>query len=321
MDFKLIATKALTIEANEILDSIEKINKNEWNEIIECIYNIDSKLIILGVGKSGIIGRKIAATLSSTGTPSIFIHPTEAMHGDLGIINKNDVVLAISYSGESEELINLMPHLKKLCLKIITMTKDKESSISKYGDYFINIGVKKEACPLNIAPTSSTTLTLALGDALAVCLMEKRKFNKNNFARYHPGGDLGRRLFVKIRDLMQTENIPIINKTASMQEAIIEMTNGKLGCVIIMDNKKPIGIFSDGDLRRAIMDKKFSMQNDVIKYATISPKICNDENLLAYDALKIIENSKIQLLIITDINNNLKGVIHLHKLIEAGIKE
>ena len=281
---------------------------------------MNSKLIILGVGKSGLIGRKIASTLSSTGTPSIFIHPTEAMHGDLGLINKNDIALIISYSGESEELTNLMPHIKKLCYKIITMTKDKKSSISKYGDYFIDISVKQEACPLNVAPTSSTTLTLALGDALAICLMKRRKFEKNDFAKFHPGGNLGRKLFVKIKDLMQTNNIPIINKTTSMQDAILKMTNGKLGCVIIVDNEKPIGILSDGDLRRAVMNKDFNMKNDATTYATLNPKVCNDENALAYDILRMIENSKIQLLIITDKDNNLKGVIHLHKLIEAGIK-
>lgn len=243
------------------------------------------------------------------------------MHGDLGVINKNDIALVISYSGESEELISLMPHLKILCHKIITMTKYEKSSISKYGDYFIDISVNKEACPLNTAPTSSTTLTLALGDALAVCLMKRREFNKNNFAKFHPGGSLGKRLFVKIKDLMQKDNIPTISKTTNMKDAIIEMTNGKLGCVIIMDNKKPVGILSDGDLRRAIMNKNFSMDSNAISYATLNPKICNNEDTLAYDTLKIIEDSKIQLLIITDKDNNLKGIIHLHKLIEAGIKE
>lgn len=321
MDFRSIAAEALTIEANEILESISRLKESDLNQIVECIYNLDSKLVILGVGKSGIIGKKIAATLSSTGTPSIFAHPTEAMHGDLGMINKHDVVLAISYSGESEELTNLMPHLKNLCHKIITMTRNKTSSISKYGDYFIDISVKREACPLNTAPTSSTTLTLALGDALAICLMKRRNFSKNNFATFHPGGDLGKKLFVKIKDLMQTKNIPMISKNTSMQDAIIEMTNGKLGCTIIVDNKKPIGILSDGDLRRAIMNKNFNMNNSAIMYATLGPKTCDDENALAYDILKIIENSKIQLLIITDKYNNLRGVIHLHKLIEAGIKE
>lgn len=320
MNFKLIASEVLKNEAEEILDSINKLNNDDLSNIINCILNIKTKLIILGVGKSGIIARKIAATLSSTGTPSIFLHPTEAMHGDLGIINKNDIALVISYSGESEELISLMPHLKKICSKIITMTNNKLSSISKYGDYFIDISVKKEACPLNVAPTSSTTLTLALGDALAVCLMKKRQFKEEDFANFHPGGNLGKRLFIKIKDLMQTENIPIINKNNTMRQAIIEMSHGKLGCVLIIDNNKPIAILTDGDLRRAIMNSNFNMQDDVIKYATLNPKTCNDEETLAYDILRLIENSKIQLLIITDKSNNLKGVIHLHKLVEAGIK-
>ncbi|MDE6885769.1 MAG: KpsF/GutQ family sugar-phosphate isomerase [Helicobacteraceae bacterium] len=319
MDFKKIAKEVLEIEAKEIIGCIDRLDNATLGQIVESIHS-SKKLVILGVGKSGLIGAKIAATLSSTGTPSIFIHPTEAMHGDLGMIAKGDVALVISYSGESEELINLMPHLKNMCSKIITMTRSIKSSISSFGDYFIDISISKEACPLNIAPTSSTTLTLALGDALAVCLMKKRNFKEKDFAVFHPGGSLGKRLFVKIKDLMQKENLPIISKDISMQEAIIKITNGKLGCVIIEENNKPIGILSDGDLRRAIMQSDFNLNNKALIYASQNPKICNDENTLAYEVLKIIENAKIQALIITDKDRNIKGLVHLHKLIEAGIK-
>lgn len=318
MNIKDIAKEVLEIEAKELLDSISRLDNKVLSDIVEILLN--RRLVVIGVGKSGLVGAKIAATLSSTGTPSVFIHPTEAMHGDLGIIQKDDVVLVISYSGESEEVLNLMPHLKRLCYKIITMTKSSSSSISKMGDYFLDISVSKEACPLNVAPTSSTTLTLALGDALAVCLMKKRGFSKNDFASFHPGGSLGKRLFVKIKDLMQVQNLPIISKDTSLREAIVVMSNGKLGSVLIAESNKILAMLSDGDLRRAMMRDDFSLDRKALDFASLNPKVCNDENTLAYDVLKFIEESKIQALVITDKDNHIKGMIHIHKLIEAGIK-
>lgn len=320
MDFKEIASNVLETEANELLKASKNIDKATLDDIINLIYSSNGRLIVMGVGKSGLVGAKISATLSSTGTPSFFIHPTEAMHGDLGAIYKDDIILVISYSGESDEIINIMPHLKHLSKSIITMTKDKNSTISKMGDYFLDISVTKEACPLNIAPTSSTTLTLALGDVLAVCLMKIRNFKENDFAKFHPGGSLGKRLFVKIKDLMQKENLPIVSKDICLRDAIIKMTNGKLGSVLIAENDRLVGILSDGDLRRAMMKDDFSLEKKAIQYASIDPKICDDENTLAYEILHLIEDSKIQLLIITNKDKKIKGVIHLHKLIEAGIK-
>lgn len=328
MDFNKIAKEVLEMEANCLLDSariLESSAKNgaessDFNAIVELIFNMKNKLVILGVGKSGLIGAKIAATLSSTGTPSIFMHPTEAMHGDLGAICKDDVILAISYSGESDELVRIMPHLKRLSHKIITMSKDKKSSLSALGDYFIDISVVREACPLNVAPTSSTTLTLALGDALAVCLMKRRGFQKSDFASFHPGGSLGRRLFVKIGDLAQKENLPIINKNTILKDAIITMSAAKLGCVLIVENEKLLAILSDGDLRRAMMRDDFSLNQCALMYATKNPKTCDDENTLAYDILSEIERLKIQALPITDKSGCIRGIIHIHKLIEAGIK-
>lgn len=320
MDFKEIASNVLETEANELLKASKNIDKATLDDIINLIYSSNGRLIVMGVGKSGLVGAKISATLSSTGTPSFFIHPTEAMHGDLGAIYKDDIILVISYSGESDEIINIMPHIKRLSKSIITMTKDKNSTISKMGDYFLDISVTKEACPLNIAPTSSTTLTLALGDVLAVCLMKIRNFKENDFAKFHPGGSLGKRLFVKIKDLMQKENLPIVSKDICLRDAIIKMTNGKLGSVLIAENDILIGILSDGDLRRAMMKDDFSLEKKAIQYASINPKICDDENTLAYEILHLIEDSKIQLLIITNKDKKIKGVIHLHKLIEAGIK-
>lgn len=318
MKLREIAKEVLEMEAKELLDSTSRLDEVVLSKIVELVLN--HRLVIIGVGKSGLIGAKMAATLSSTGTPSIFIHPTEAMHGDLGAICKDDVVLVISYSGESEEVLNLMPHLKRLSHKIITMTKSKTSSISKLGDYFLDISVSKEACPLNVAPTSSTTLTLALGDALAVCLMKKRGFSKTDFASFHPGGSLGKRLFVKIKDLMQTQNLPIISKDTSLREAIVTMSNGKLGSVLIVESNKILAMLSDGDLRRAMMREDFSLDKMALDFASLNPKTCDDENMLAYDALRLIEESKIQALIVTDRGGELRGIIHIHKLIEAGIK-
>lgn len=324
LDFSAIVAEVLEIESAALLQARARIDSAELCKIIDLIYRAN-RLIIIGVGKSGLVGAKIAATLSSTGTPSVFMHPTEAMHGDLGGIMRDDAVLAISYSGESEEIITLMPHLRRLSRGIITMTKHKNSSISARGDFFIDISVEREACPLNVAPTSSTTLTLALGDALAVCLMKKRNFSKENFANFHPGGSLGRRLFVKVRDLMQCENIPIIDKNTTLKDAIIAITKGKIGNVLIAESSaqsssgKLLAVLSDGDLRRAMMREDFSLEARAIDFATRAPKVCDNAEILAYDALKMIEDLKIQMLVVVGKNAEILGVVHIHKLIEAGI--
>lgn len=320
LDYALIAKEVLEIESATLLEATKKLNGIELEKIVNLIVDSQSKLVVCGVGKSGLIGAKISATLSSTGTPSVFMHPTEAMHGDLGLLQKNDIILAISYSGKSEELLNIIPHIKRLGNPIITMSKDKDSPLSRMGDYFLDISIQKEACPLNIAPTSSTTLTLALGDALAVCLMRKRDFQADNFASFHPGGALGKQLFVKIKDLMQTENLPLITPDMSLSQAIIIMSEKRLGSAIIVQNNKILGILSDGDLRRAMMKKHFNLNDPVSNYATLKPKICDNPNILAFDALKLMEENKIQLLIITDKQNHIQGVIHLHTLIAAGLR-
>ncbi|MGX3011301.1 KpsF/GutQ family sugar-phosphate isomerase [Helicobacter sp. 23-1044] len=318
MDFVAIAREVLEIESEAILNAKSRLNAESLSKIIDFIYH-SNRLIVLGVGKSGLIGAKISATLSSTGTPSVFIHPTEAMHGDLGGICENDAILAISYSGESDEIIALMPHLRRLSKGIITMTKHKNTSISAQGDFFIDISVEKEACPLNIAPTASTTLALALGDVLAVCLMKRRNFSKENFANFHPGGSLGRRLFVKIASLMQRENLPTITAHTTLKDAIIAMTQGKLGNVLILDDGKLCAVLSDGDLRRAMMRGDFSLDALAINFANKNPKVCDDAQMLAYDALRVIEGAKIQMLVVVDGEMRVQGVVHIHKLIEAGI--
>ena len=263
-----IATEVLHTESKALLDSIQRLDSQALYEIVRTIAESRGKLVVMGVGKSGHIGAKIAATLSSTGTPSFFLHPTEAMHGDLGMIQKEDIVLAISYSGESEELLNVLPHLKRFGNTLITMSKNAQSSLSKMGDLFLDIFVQKEACPLNAAPTSSTTLTLALGDVLAVCLMHYRGFTHENFASFHPGGSLGKRLFVKIKDLMQTSDLPIVDSHTTLKECIPLMTKARLGNLLITQGGKLVAILSDGDLRRALLREDFSLDDEVLKYAT-----------------------------------------------------
>ncbi|WP_323592529.1 KpsF/GutQ family sugar-phosphate isomerase [Aliarcobacter butzleri] len=320
MNFKEIVRDVLLTEAKELEKTANKISF-DIEKAIDLIVNSKGKLIVTGVGKSGLVGAKIAATLASTGTSSFFLHPTEAMHGDLGMIGKDDIVLGISYSGESEELIQILPHLKRLNIPLIAMAKSENSTLAKYADVFINIAVDKEACPLDTAPTSSTTLTMAMGDALAVCLMKKRDFKKEDFASFHPGGSLGKKLFVKVDDLLKKDNLPTVSRETKLKDAIIVMSEGRLGNVIIVDeNKMVFGVLSDGDLRRALMNENFSINCNVEDIATLNPKTLKNKDLLASDALQIIENYKIQLLIVTDENNKLIGLLHIHDLIEAGIK-
>ena len=320
MNFKQIIKDVLLTEAKELEKAANSVSF-DIEKAIDLIMSSKGKLIVTGVGKSGLVGAKIAATLASTGTSSFFLHPTEAMHGDLGMIGKEDIVLGISYSGESEELVQILPHLKRFNIPLIAMARNEKSTLAQYADVFININVEKEACPLDTAPTSSTTLTMAMGDALAVCLMRKRDFKKEDFASFHPGGSLGKQLFVKVDDLLRKENLPVVSRETKLKDAILVMSEGRLGSVIITDkDDKVIALLSDGDLRRALMNDNFSMDCKVEDIATMNPKRLKNKELLASDALQVIEDYKIQLLIVTDENDKLIGVLHIHDLIEAGIK-
>ncbi len=319
MNYKTIAQETLEIEAQTLLKASQKIG-DEFDKAVEIILGCKGKLVVSGVGKSGLIGAKMAATFASTGTPSFFLHPTEALHGDLGMISKDDVVIAISYSGESEELGSILPHIKRFGTPLIGMTKDANSTLGRYSDVVIKVEIEKEACPLNIAPTSSTTLTLALGDALAVCLMRARDFQKSDFASFHPGGALGKQLFIKVKNLMQTQHLPIILQNAKMKDAILQIGEGRLGTVLIRDeDDKLTALLSDGDVRRALLSEDFSLEDNVLKYATKNPMSIDDADMLASDALVLIEEKKIQLLVITDKNKKIQGVLHIHTLIEKGI--
>jgi arabinose-5-phosphate isomerase len=319
MNYKEIAQETLNIEAQTLLQASKNMG-DVFDKAVEMVLACKGKLVVTGVGKSGLIGAKMAATFASTGTPSFFLHPTEALHGDLGMISKDDIVIAISYSGESEELSSILPHIKRFKTPLIGMTRNQNSTLGKYSNLVIDVIVEKEACPLDIAPTSSTTLTLALGDALAVCLMRARNFQKSDFASFHPGGALGKKLFIKVSDLMKTDNLPIVSKDTKVKDAIIEISQGRLGTVLIADDDNSlIALVSDGDIRRALMQDDFSLEDNVLKYATQNPKTLDNENILASEALVIIEEMKIQLLVVTDKNKKIKGVLHIHTLIEKGI--
>ena len=320
MDLIKIAQETFHIEADALHKAAARLDHN-FLAAIDLIFQTKGKVIITGVGKSGLVGAKMAATFASTGTSSFFLHPTEALHGDLGMIGKEDTLLAISSSGESEELTKILPHIKRFEIPLIGLTSNANSSLGKYADVFLDISVEKEACPLGIAPTTSTTLTMALGDALAVALMEKRGFKEEDFASFHPGGSLGKKLFVKIKDLMKTENLPIINTKATLKEAVVAMSEGKLGTVLIVDEHEHfVALLSDGDLRRALMQSDFSLEHLALDYASQSPKVYHNTELLASEALEIIENDRIQLLPLVSKEGLILGVLHIHDLINAGIK-
>ncbi len=319
MNYKEIVQETLNIEAQTLLKAATLVD-DVFERVVDMILKCKGKLIITGVGKSGLIGAKMAATFASTGTPSFFLHPTEALHGDLGMIDKNDVVIGISYSGESEELNSILPHIKRFGVPVIGMTKNRDSTLGRASNMIIEVYVEKEACPIDTAPTSSTTLTLALGDALAVCLMRAKDFQKSDFASFHPGGTLGKKLFVKVSNLMQEKNLPIISKDAKIKDAIISISEGCLGTTLVTDeNGKLLALLSDGDIRRALLSKNFSLEDEALKYATLNPMTLDNADILASDALVFIEEKKIQLLVVTDKNKNIQGVLHIHMLIEKGI--
>jgi len=320
MDLLKIAQDTFLTEA-EALQAMAARLDHHFLDTLEIIFSTKGKLIVTGVGKSGLVGAKMAATFASTGTSSFFLHPTEALHGDLGMIGAEDTLLAISSSGESEELTKILPHIKRFDIPLIGVTGNADSTLAHYADVWIDISVEKEACPLNVAPTTSTTLTMALGDALAVALMQKRGFKKEDFASFHPGGSLGKKLFVKVKDLMRTKNLPVISEQTALKEAVVAMSEGKLGTVLIVDDSRTFtALLSDGDLRRALMREDFSMEQPVITYATKHPKSYSNTELLASEALEIIENERIQLLPLTDNRGKIIGVLHIHDLVNAGIK-
>lgn len=316
MDILNSAAEVLNLEAEELKRHAGLLG-SEFARAVEFALKCEGKLVVTGVGKSGHVGAKIAATLASTGTPSFFLHPTEAMHGDLGMISPNDAILAISFSGESSELIAILPHIKKRGIKIIAMAK-LGSSLDHLSDVCVSLDIVREACPLGAAPTVSTTLTMALGDALAVCLMKLREFKASDFATFHPGGSLGKRLFLKVRDVMRT-NLPLTRDDVSLKIAIGAISSGKLGNVLLIDeNGNLSAVLSDGDLRRALESSEFSLDAPAIKFANKTPKTLENADMLAYDTLKFIEEHKIQLLVVVEGKKPI-GVLHIHDLTALGL--
>lgn len=313
-----LAKKVLKIEADEINNAKKNINDSFYTAV-KNILNCKGRVILSGMGKSGHIARKISSTFSSTGTPSFFMHPGEASHGDLGMILKNDVVIFLSNSGRSEELLSIMPNIKRLGAYIISITNDEKSSLSIESDLHINLNVKKEACPLGLAPTASSTVALALGDALAICVLELREFTADDFRRSHPGGNLGKNIFIKVGEIMRTGNeIPIVNEDTTINEAINEISNKLLGFTAVMNkNNQPIGIFTDGDLRRALI-RKYSLETPIKKIMTKNPKLLK-ENQLAVDAINKMEDSKINCFLVINEKNKLVGAINLHDLLKAKV--
>lgn len=287
-----------------------------------CQYLLDctGRIIVIGVGKSGHISKKIAATLASTGSPAFFIHPSEAKHGDMGMITKQDVIIAISYSGESEEMVALLPFLKRLNVPLIALTGKPHSSLAKTATVHLDVSVEKEACPLGLAPTSSTTAALVMGDALAMALLDKRGFTEDDFALSHPGGTLGRRLLLRVSEIMhQNINVPIVSKGASLKEALVEMTHKKLGMTTVIDAAgKLIGIFTDGDVRRALDSNTDIHQTSVDEVMTKSPKTIRSD-MLAAEALNMMETFKITSLVITNDDQQPDGIIHIHDILRAGV--
>ena len=312
--------EVIRIESAAISDLQNSINGNFVNAV-ETIFVSNGRVVLTGMGKSGLIARKIVATLNSTGTAAIYLHPTDALHGDLGMVRSEDVVILISKSGETEEISNLISLLKRLNVKLIAMCGNKDSKLARESDIFLSIAVKEEACPYDLAPTASTTATLVLGDALAVSLLKKRNFTAQDFALLHPGGSLGKRLSLKIKEVMITgDRIPKVSKDASMKDVIFEITSKRLGttCVLNKDGKLE-GIITDGDLRR-VLEKSLDISGLSAKdVMTTNPKVMK-QDILASFALQQMESFKITTLVIIDDKKNPIGIIHLHDLINLGLQ-
>ena len=310
----------IKIEA-EAVANLEKSINQDFVKAIDIIYATKGRVVLTGMGKSGLIARKIVATLNSTGTAAIYLHPTDALHGDLGMVRKEDVVILISKSGSTEEIAKLMPMFKRLGVKLIAMSGNPDSSLVKGSDIFLNISVKEEACPHDLAPTSSTTATLVMGDALSVALLQKRGFTAEDFALLHPGGSLGKRLSLKIDEIMtKGDGVPVVKENSSIKDIILEMTSKRLGTTCVVDKTgKLSGIITDGDLRRLLektMDVKHLVATDIMSK---NPKV-TEKDYLASFALQLMESHKITSLIVTDRDKKPIGIVHLHDLINLGLQ-
>jgi arabinose-5-phosphate isomerase len=318
-DFRTAGIKLIQQELEELHDLEHNLDE-QFNIACQELLSCTGKIIVTGIGKSGHIGRKIAATLSSTGTPAYFVHPAEACHGDFGVITHEDKIIMISYSGEASEIITLLPMIKRLGITTISISGSANSTLGKQSDIFLNINVKSEACPLGLAPTSSTTKTLVLGDALAIAILSARGFSKRDFAFSHPGGKLGRRLLLTVDDIMHKDTkMPIVKSNYNIEETLIEMSTKGFGMAGIIDenSKKLIGIYTDGDLRRTL-EKQQNLKQKITTVMTTSYKHTNKESLAA-TAMSLLEKNKISALFVVNEDNTPVGIIHLHDLVQAKI--
>jgi len=318
-DYLKVAKRTIKMES-EAVALLEQRIGNEFTEACKLIINCSGRVIVTGMGKSGHIGRKIAATFASTGTPAFFVHPGEASHGDIGMITKKDVVLALSNSGTTAEMVTLLPQIKRLGVPLICMTGDQISTLARAAEVHLDVRVNSEACPLGLAPTTSTTVTLVMGDALAIALLEARGFTAEDFAFSHPGGALGQKLLLKVRDIMHSgENLPRVNINQPLKEALLEMSKKGFGMTtVVKDTGKLFGVFTDGDLRRAINEDK-NVKSILLSEVTKSGCKSIHQDALAAEALKIIEDLKITTLVIENSDHEPVGILHLHDILKAGV--
>lgn len=318
-DFKQLGLAVIDTEMNAI-DALRQRVDDSFSKACELLLHCEGRIIVTGMGKSGHIGGKIAATLASTGSPAFFVHPGEASHGDLGMITAKDVVLALSNSGNTEEILTIVPIIKRLGVPLITMTGNSTSALASEADVNLNVSVEQEACPHGLAPTSSTTVALVMGDALAIALLQARGFSAEDFAMSHPGGTLGRRLLLHVADIMHAgDEIPAVKQDATVSEALLEMSKKGLGMTaIVSDSNTVLGIFTDGDLRRAL-DNNVSIQKTAI--ADIMTADCRtvDSHDLAAEVVKLMEDFKINAVLVTDTKNRLIGALNMHSLLRAGV--
>lgn len=310
------AKKAILSESESVKKLIDFIDE-DFAKIVEIIYNCKGRLVVTGIGKSAIIAQKIVATMNSTGTPSSFLHASEAIHGDLGMVQNGDAIICISKSGNSPEIKILLPFLKRHGNPVIAMTGNVTSFLAKGSDYILNTTVDAECCPNNLAPTNSTTAQLVMGDALAVCLMQMRDFKAEDFALYHPGGSLGKKLLLRVGDMLDQTHKPVVSPEASIKEVIVEISEKRLGVTAVVENDKIIGIITDGDIRRMLSDRDSLAGLVATDIMTRNPKMIRSDDMVV-DALNILEDFSITQLIVAD-DGTYKGVIHLHDILKEGI--
>ncbi len=313
------AKRVLKIESEAVAALIDRIDGN-FVRVVEELIACQGRVVVTGMGKSGLIGKKIAATLASTGKPAFFLHPAEGIHGDLGMVCRGDLVIAISNSGETQEIIRILPVLKRLNIILISLVGNHRSTLARNSDLFIDISVKEEACSMGLIPTASTTAALAMGDALAIALLEKKGFKEEDFASFHPGGSLGKRLLMKVEDVMHKgDKIPVVSEDTLMKDAIYEISSKKLGVTIVKDKDDRIsGIITDGDLRRLLVKETDILHKRAGDVMTRNPKSI-DRDSLAAKAVGVMESHKITSLVVADKKGKIEGIVHLHDLLELGV--